>query len=91
MLARGEMPCEMLKRFTYSRLSGHPSHTDKSDNLSVCHDVMRRERSSSSSRMARAGVEASDGSDIGSVKMVKANHAFGGSTPSALSNNLKIS
>ena len=40
----------------------------KSDNLSVCHDVMRRERSSNSSRLTRAEAEASDGSEIGSVK-----------------------
>lgn len=55
----------------YSMLSGHPNRTVKSDSLSVCHDVKRRSRSSSSSWMTRAEAEASDGSDIGSVNKVR--------------------
>lgn len=70
-----------------SRLSGCPNHTvEKSDKLLVCHDVKRRERSSSSSLMTRAEAEASDGNDIGSVNKVRANYARGGSTPPALAN-----
>ena len=61
----------------------------KSDNLSVCHDVMRRERSSSSSLMTRAEADAFDGNDIGSVKKVRANYARGGSTPSRGPKSLK--
>ena len=83
----GEKPCsEML--FAYWSVGSQVIRAtrQKSDKLSVCHDVMRRERSSSSSRMTRAGAEASDGSDIGSVKKVRANYARGGSTPPALSN-----
>ena len=35
---------EMLWAYRQSRLLGYPDHTEKSDNLSVCHDVSRRRR-----------------------------------------------
>ena len=88
VLVRGQNACsEML--VAYEAIVGSQvirTTRIKSDNLSVCHDVMRRERSSSSSLMTRAEAEASDGNDIGSVNKVRANYARGSSTPPALAN-----
>ena len=87
-LCVGEMPVsEML--FAYWSVGSRVVRSTR-ENLTICQYAMMSRGVSGvvvAAKLTRAEAEASDGSDIGSVKKVRVNYARGGSTPPALTNH----